>query len=84
MALSQAVLAGGTFLKQHIIPSGEVTLDISPILTAIHGKWHGLRFLSFGRELWCCLIKGQTFMNRKLVHQSGIMIEPNEPKEQIL
>lgn len=45
---------------------GGITLqDISLILTAIHGRWHGLRFLNFGKENWHCLISGQIFMNRK-------------------
>ena len=46
-------------LRRHMIPSGEVIPGISPILTAIHGRWHGPRSLCFSKVNWCCLINGQ-------------------------
>lgn len=59
------------FLRRHMIPSGEAIPDISPILTAIHGRWHGPRFLSFGKEHWCCLINGLILYELKTIHRIG-------------
>lgn len=47
------------FLRGHLRPIGEATANISPILTAIRGRWHITRSSNFSRASWCCLIEGQ-------------------------